>query len=122
MKECSPAAFHVLVIMAERADEYGYGAWPSIRNMATSLACSERTVQRAIRELLAPRKDPETQEELDPLIRLGDQSQTEHMQYRPTVYDVLTPALRYIEKQGRHNMSPLPKSRGDIFVPVRGDN
>lgn len=104
MKACGPAAFHVLVILAERVDEYGYGAWPSIKGMAKSLEVSDRTVQRAIRELI----------DLG-LIREGDQAQTTHLQYRPTVYDVLTPALKYIESKGRHIMSPLPVSRGDKF-------
>lgn len=105
MKACGPAAFRVLVIMADRVNEYGYGAWPGIKGMAASLECSERTVQRAIRELVNLG-----------LIREGDQSQTRHLQYRPTVYDVLTPALRYIESKGRHIMSPLPVSRGDKFA------
>lgn len=107
MSACGSAAFHVLVILADRVDPYGYGAWPSIDSMSKSLECSPRTVQRAIRELLSVG-----------LIREGDAQQTKHLKYRPTVYDVLTPALRYIESKGRHNMSPLPEPRGDISGPA----
>ncbi len=103
LKVCGHAARCVLDILSERVDPYGYGAWPSIKSMAKSLECSPRTVQRALRELIDAG-----------LIREGDQSQTSHLQYRPTVYDVLTPALQYIESKGRHIMSPLPQSRGDI--------
>lgn len=105
MSACSGTAFRVLVNLAERADAYGYGAWPAVGTLADTLECSPRTVQRALRELV-----------LAGLIRVGDQSQLEHIRadHRPTLYDVLTPALVYRESRGDNRVTPSA-SRGDNY-------
>jgi DNA-binding MarR family transcriptional regulator len=109
MSACTGTAFRVLVNLAERADALGYGAWPAVTTLANTLECSTRTVQRALRELVEAG-----------LIRVGDQSAVEHLRHdrRPTVYDVLTPALRYIESGPRGDIRVTPpESRGDIYGP-----
>lgn len=105
MSACSGTAFRVLVNLAERADKLGYGAWPGVSTLAESLECSERTVQRAFRELVTRG-----------LIRVGDQRAVAHIRadHRPTVYDVLTPALQYIESRGDIRVTPSD-SRGDNY-------
>jgi len=100
---CNGTAHRVLLKIADRVDELGYGAYPSVDSIAETLMCSTRTVQRGIRELL-----------IIGLIRLGDQRLVDHIRAdrRPTVYDCLTPALK------------LHESRGDIYVTPstpRGD-
>jgi hypothetical protein len=107
MSACTGTAFRVLVNLAERADPLGYGAWPAVTTLATTLECSTRTIQRALRELVAAG-----------LIRVGDQSAVAHLRHdrRPTVYDVLTPALRYTESRGDNHVTPF-ESRGDIYGP-----
>lgn len=107
MSACSGTAFRVLVNLAERADPLGYGAWPAVSTLADTLECSTRTIQRALRELV----DAE-------LIRIGDQSAVAHLRSdrRPTVYDVLTPALRFTESRGDNRVTP-PGSRGDNYGP-----
>lgn len=104
---CNGTAHRVLLKLADRADDLGYGAYPSVKNIAASLVCSERTVFRALKEL-----------QLAGLIRRGDQRYVEHIdpRHRPTVYDVLTWALKYSEEHD--------ESRGDIRVTPgesRGD-
>ncbi|RBO72778.1 helix-turn-helix domain-containing protein [Microbacterium sp. H6] len=96
---CNGTPFRVLLQLADRADDLGYGAYPHVSTIAERLECSERTVQRAIKELRAC-----------DLIREGDQRWVEHLdaRYRPTVYDVLTTALRYTEERGGG-----PETRGD---------
>lgn len=99
------APFRVLLLLADRTDKLGYGAYPSVASMADTLQCSERTVQRALREL-----------EALGLIREGDQRYVAHYdaRYRPTVYDVLTAALTYTESRGDSSVTP-EESRGDRF-------
>lgn len=103
LSRCNGTAHRVLLKLADRADELGYGAFPKLSSIAETLECSERTVQRAIRELLA-----------EGLIRKGDQSYVQHLdaRYRPTVYDVLTWALLYSESRGDNRVTP-DESRGD---------
>ena len=86
---CNGTAHRVLLKIADRADDLGYGAWPSVDAIAGTLECSTRTVQRAIRELLEAG-----------LIRRGDQRFVAHLRAdrRPVVYDVLTYALRMRER------------------------
>ncbi|WP_309105031.1 helix-turn-helix domain-containing protein [Microbacterium sp.] len=110
LARCNGTAHRVLLKLADRADDLGYGAYPGVQSIADSLQCSTRTVQRAIRELLDAG-----------LIRVGDQRYVEHFdpRYRPTVYDVLTWALLYAEEHGQG-----PESRGDNRVTpgaFRGD-
>lgn len=103
LSRCNGTAHRVLLKLADRADELGYGAFPKLSTIAETLECSVRTVQRAIRELIA-----------EDLIREGDQSYVQHLdpRYRPTVYDVLTWALRYQESRGVNCVTP-EGSRGD---------
>lgn len=104
MTACGAAAYRVLVILAERADKYGYGAWFGQEKLAETLECSTRTIRRALRELLDAG-----------LIRKGDQSLAHgRADRRPTVYDVMTPALRMIESRVDSPVQPL-ESRVDSF-------
>lgn len=103
LSRCNGTTFRVLLKLADRADDLGYGAYPSVHAIAETLECSERTVQRALRELQA-----------SGLIREGDQRYVEHLdpRYRPTVYDVLTTALTHLESRGDTQVTPH-RSRGD---------
>lgn len=103
LNACSAAGYRVLLLLADRVDPIGYTAWPSVVGMAETLECSPRTVQRAIRELVDAG-----------LIRKGDQRHVDHIRpdRRPTVYDLLTPALKSIESRGDTYVTP-PRSRGD---------
>lgn len=103
LSRCNGTPFRVLLQLADRADKLGYGAYPAVATMADTLECSERTVQRALRDLAR----------LD-LIREGDQRYVEHIdaRYRPTVYDVLTTALQMTESRGDNHVTPT-RSRGD---------
>lgn len=104
---CGATAYRVLVILAERADPYGYGAWFGQEKLADTLECSTRTVRRATAELLAAG-----------LIRKGNQALATkahpRADRRPTVYDVLTPALRMLESRADSSVHPLPP-RADSF-------
>lgn len=103
LSRCNGTPFRVLLQLADRADGLGYGAYPHVSTIAEILECSERTVQRALRELVAAE-----------LIREGDQRYVQHLdaRYRPTVYDVLTTALQYTEARGDNRVTPK-RSRGD---------
>lgn len=103
LSRCNGTPFRVLLLLADRADELGYGAYPHVAKIAETLECSDRTVQRAIRELVNAE-----------LLRVGDQRYVEHLdpRYRPTVYDVLTAALVYTESRGDNPVTP-DASRGD---------
>lgn len=104
MTACGAAAYRVLVILAERADEYGYGAWFGQEKLAETLECSTRTIRRALRELLDAG-----------LIRKGDQSLVRgRADRKPTVYDVVTPALRMRESRADSPVHPS-ESRVDSF-------
>lgn len=110
LSRCNGTPFRVLLQLADCADNLGYGAYPHVSTIAERLECSERTVQRAIKEL-----------RIAGLIREGDQRWVEHLdaRYRPTVYDVLTTALTYLEERGGS-----VESRGDNRVTPaesRGD-
>ncbi|TFV82034.1 helix-turn-helix domain-containing protein [Microbacterium sp. dk485] len=103
LTRCNGTPFRVLLQLADRADKLGYGAYPNVSTIADTLECSERTVQRALREL-----------RIAGLIREGDQRYVEHLdpRYRPTVYDVLTTALVMTESRGDRCVTPS-RSRGD---------
>lgn len=107
LSRCNGTPFRVLLQLADRTDKLGYGAYPHVSTIADTLECSERTVQRAIREL----------KHLE-LIREGDQRYVEHLdpRYRPTVYDVLTTALITTESRGDNYVTP-GRSRGDSYGP-----
>ncbi len=74
----------VLTILADRSNDPGYAAFPAVATIASTLGCSTRTVQRAFAKL-----------EAAGLIRRGDQHAVRNFRggRRPTVWDVLTPAL-----------------------------
>jgi len=103
LSRCNGTPFRVLLQLADRADKLGYGAYPHVSTIADVLECSDRTVQRAIRDLIASE-----------LIREGDQRYVQHLdsRYRPTVYDVLTTALVMTESRGDNRVTPA-RSRGD---------
>ncbi|MBN9207270.1 MAG: helix-turn-helix domain-containing protein [Microbacterium ginsengisoli] len=103
LNRVSGSAYRVLLLLADRADDLGYGAYPLVSKMADKLACSERTIQRGLRELVD-----------EGLIREGDQRYVEHYdaRYRPKVYDVLTTALVMTESRGDIPVTPA-RSRGD---------
>lgn len=86
---CNGTTFRVLLKIADRADPLGYTAFPKPSDIAKTLGCTQRTVQRAVRELL----------DLG-LIRRGDQSYVAHLRggNRPVVFDVMTDALKYTER------------------------
>lgn len=103
LSRCNGTPFRVLLQLADRADPLGYGAYPGVESIASTLECSTRTVYRALVELRA-----------GGLIRVGDQRFVEHIdpRYRPTVYDVLTAALINTESRGDNHVTPK-RSRGD---------
>lgn len=103
LSRCNGTPFRVLLQLADRADELGRGAYPSVATIAERLECSERTVYRALLELRA-----------SGLIRRGDQRFVQHIdeRYRPTVYDVVTTALTILESRGDSSVTP-DESRGD---------
>lgn len=107
LSACGGTSFRVLLQLADRADKLGYGAYPAVPTMAETLRCSDRTVQRALREL-----------EGHGLIRQGDQRFVQHIppRVRPTVYDVLTDALIYMESRGDSSVTPSPEW-GDTSGP-----
>lgn len=124
LSRCNGTPFRVLLQLADRADQMGYGAYPSIGTIADTLECSTRTVQRALLELRA-----------SGLIRYGDQRYVAHIpaDRRPTVYDVVTPALLAKEHLVKltNITDPIEYNqrayleRGDNYVtpsPERGDN
>lgn len=104
LSRCNGTPFRVLLQLADRADPMGYGAYPSIGTIADTLECSTRTVQRALLELRA-----------SALIRYGDQRFVAHFpaDRRPTVYDVVTPAL-IAKERGDNYVTPSPE-RGDTY-------
>lgn len=101
LSACSATPYRVLLMLADRADPLGYCAYPSVRNMAETLECSTRTVQRALREL----------EDVG-LIRKGDQRPVQHYRpdKRPVVYDVLTTALVMTELRAAEALERAEKA------------
>lgn len=83
LNTCPPAARAVLMMLAERVDKHGRGAFPSQTSMADSLGVSVRTVERAIRDLRERG-----------LIVDGDPALVAEIpsRFRPNVYDVVCPA------------------------------
>lgn len=75
--------FAVLVALADVADDGGRGCWPAVRTLARRARCSERTVQRILREM-----------EDAGLIRRGNQILAEGIRAdrRPVVYDLCMPS------------------------------
>src|SRR5699024_11767210 len=47
----NPAELCILYSLADRANDDGQGCWPSVATMAVESRCSERTVQRHLRNL-----------------------------------------------------------------------
>lgn len=110
---CSGAAFRVLLKYADRVDQYGRTAWYTAAGLAEELQCSDRTVRRAVKELL----------ELG-LISVGDQGYVQHIQgnYRPIVYDLETPAKQMQDWLARGDKSAGLDDPGVTDQVARGDN
>ncbi|AMB58248.1 helix-turn-helix domain-containing protein [Microterricola viridarii] len=74
-----PLATRVLLKLANVAAQDGSRAWRNVWEVANELGVDKRSVQRALRELLA-----------DDLIRVGDQRAVHHIRAdrRPVVYDL----------------------------------
>lgn len=112
LSKCNGTPFRVLLQLADRADKFGYGAYPSVSTIATTLECSDRTVQRALITLL----------DLGLIRESKEQRYVEHIdpRYRPTVYDVRTAAMcirETFEADASRGDSPVTPdaSRGDRF-------
>lgn len=71
--------YRVLLKYADRADEHGRTAWWTAKDLAATLGCTDRTAQRAVREL----RDAG-------LLIEGDQRHVQHLRgdRRPTVFDL----------------------------------
>lgn len=103
LSACNGTTHRVLLQLADRADPSGAGSYPSAATIADALDCSTRTVRRALVEL-----------RLLGLIVEGDQRFVQHIdsRYRPTVYDLMTPARLVANHLGLNipgvtTMSPL---------------
>lgn len=97
----NPAELCILYSLADRANDDGEGCWPSIATLAQEARCSQRTVQRHLRNL-ADRG----------LIRKGDQRMVEKYRAdrRPVVWDLNLDARR----SDTGCQSDMPKGeRGD---------
>ena len=97
----NPAELCILYSLADRANDDGQGCWPSVATMAEESRCSERTVQRHLRNL-----------EQRGVIRLGDQRLVERYRAdrRPIVWDLNLSLKR--EDAGCQSVMPS-QSRGD---------
>lgn len=110
---CSGAAFRVLLKYADRVDQYGRTAWYPASKLAAELECSDRTVRRAIKELV----------DLG-LMSVGDQGFVSHIpaNYRPIVYDLETPAKQMQDYLARGDKYAALDDSGVTGQSVRGDN
>lgn len=97
----NPAELCILYSLADRANDDGQGCWPSVATMAEESRCSERTVQRHLRNL-----------EQRGVIRRGDQRLVERYRAdrRPIVWDLNLSLKR--EDTGCQSVMPS-QSRGD---------
>ena len=97
----NPAELCILYSLADRANDDGQGCWPSVATMAEESRCSERTVQRHLRNL-----------EQRGVIRRGDQRLVERYRAdrRPIVWDLNLSFER--EDTGCQSVMPS-QSRGD---------
>lgn len=91
----------ILLGLANHAARDGSAAWPSVATLAEYAVCSERTVQRKLREL-----------EARGLLRKGDQRLLQHLpaDRRPVVYDL--PIGVTICHPGPNGVTPVSE-RGD---------
>lgn len=97
----NPAELCILYSLADRANDDGEGCWPSVATLAQESRCSQRTVQRHLRNL-----------EDRGLIRKGDQRMVEKYRAdrRPVVWDLNLAARR--SDAGCQSDTSL-QSRGD---------
>ena len=97
----NPAELCILYSLADRANDDGQGCWPSVATMAEESRCSERTVQRHLRNL-----------EQRGIIVRGDQRLVERYRAdrRPIVWDLNLSLKR--EDAGCQSVMPS-QSRGD---------
>lgn len=110
---CSGAAFRVLLKYADRVDQYGRSAWYTAAGLADELQCSDRTIRRAVRELMDIG-----------LMSLGDQRYVAHIpaNYRPIVYDLETPAKQMQDYLSRGDKYAALDDPGVTGLSARGDN
>lgn len=109
---CSGTAFRVLLKYADRVDSHGRAGWFTAATLADELECSERTVRRAIRELLDVG-----------LMSEGDQRFVAHIRgnHRPIVYDLETPAKQMQAWLARGDKSAPLADLGVTSRVARGD-
>lgn len=102
-------AFRVLMKLCNNADEHGRTAWRSKKELALELGTSERSIQRAFKDL-----------EMSRLILPGDQSFVQHIRAdrRPKVYDM---NLRYFAETEQPEL-PIDGETGLSTGEPRGDN
>lgn len=110
---CSGTAFRVLLKYADRVDQYGRTAWYTAAGLAEDLECSDRTVRRAVKELIDVG-----------LMSLGDQRFVQHIpaNYRPIVYDLETPAKKMQDWLSRGDIHAGLDDSGVTDRVARGDN
>lgn len=109
---CSGTAFRVLLKYADRVDQYGRAAWYTASGLAEDLECSDRTVRRAIKELIE-----------SGLMSVGDQRFVKHIprNYRPIVYDLETPAKKMQDWMSRGDIDAGLDDSGVTIRVDRGD-
>lgn len=97
----NPTELCILYSLADRANDDGQGCWPSVATLALEARCSERTVQRHLRNL-----------EERGLIRRGDQRMVDRYRpdRRPVVWDLNLGMKR--EEAGCQSVTP-DDPRGD---------
>jgi hypothetical protein len=106
-------AYRVLIKLCNNADEHGRTTWRSKKELSVELGVSERSVQRAMREL-----------EQALLILPGDQEYVRHIRAdrRPKVYDM---NLQYREQTFTPELPIEAPSDGETGLStgdLRGDN
>lgn len=103
--------FRVLLVLADHADPYGRGAWPSRQTISKLAGCSLRTVAYALNHL---------QEE--GLIVRGDQRVTKGMGgYRPTVWDLNMKPPEETPKTSDAEIAPHEKDHTETPTDMQTD-
>ncbi|WP_156895118.1 helix-turn-helix domain-containing protein [Rhodococcus sp. 2G] len=95
----------VLAVFAERADDHGKAAYPSLGTVAWNLGCSERNVADHVKALVTSGL----------LVKSPDQSPADKIpeEYRPVVYDLPLHRVRTDEKPARQKRGRKPKPELD---------
>lgn len=108
----NPARLVVLLALADRAADDGTAAWPTVAWLAKRARCSERSVQRYLKDL----------QEVDGVIRPGDQGLLSHLRpdRRQRVWDLVMDAS-WAPSTGRQVVTPSP-THGVTAGASRGDS